>query len=39
MILTLVCGVAVVVNLLFSAAIPASLTDKLYSIFFKGDSK
>ena len=39
MILTLVCGVAALFSLLFYAVAPASLLDKLYLIFFKGDSQ
>ena len=39
MILSLVVGVVAVFTLLASAAIPASLTEKLFQIFFKGDSQ
>lgn len=39
MILSLVVGVAAVLALLTYAVTPASLLDRLYLIFFKGDSQ
>lgn len=39
MTLSLVVGVAALLALLAYAVTPASLTEKLYLIFFKGDSR